>query len=246
MSIKESEALVIKSYNLSEADRIVVFFTRSYGVVRGVAKGARRLKSRFGSTLEPFSTVNLTYFQKEDRELVSIQQVEMTRSRFGLASRPMFLEAFSMIGDLLIEFSPPHEADETLYRMIDACLTAAEDEEDLLPLRIYFEVWLLRLSGYLPDWRRCNSCERELTDDEPARVDPGFHLLCADCRAPSGASAVAPAERQIFKTVQRLSPTDFKAFARNRVPELDAVSAVLQRMIAQALGRPVARGRILG
>ena len=64
MSIKESEALVIKSYNLSEADRIVVFFTRQHGIVRGVAKGAKRLHSRFGSTLEPFSTVNLTYFQK--------------------------------------------------------------------------------------------------------------------------------------------------------------------------------------
>ena len=88
MSLKESEALVIKSYNLSEADRIVVFFTREFGVVRGVAKGAKRLKSRFGSTLEPFSTVNLSYFQKDDRELVSIQQVELDRSRFETASDP--------------------------------------------------------------------------------------------------------------------------------------------------------------
>ena len=57
MSLIETESLVIKSYNLAEADRIVVFLTREHGMVRGVAKGAKRLKSKFGSSLEPFSVV---------------------------------------------------------------------------------------------------------------------------------------------------------------------------------------------
>ena len=62
MPIYESESLVLKSHNLAEADRIVVFFTKVHGVVRGVAKGAKRLNSRFGSLLEPFTIVNLEYF----------------------------------------------------------------------------------------------------------------------------------------------------------------------------------------
>ena len=65
MSLVESESLVIKSYNLAEADRIVVFLTREHGMIRGVAKGVKRLKSRFGSSLEPYSIVNLEYFQKD-------------------------------------------------------------------------------------------------------------------------------------------------------------------------------------
>src|SRR5688500_9871184 len=100
MPVVETESLVLKSYNLAEADRIVVFFTREHGVVRGVAKGAKRLKSRFGSSLEPFSTVNLEFFQKEDRELVSIQRVELIRSCFDAASDPAFLRTFSYIADL--------------------------------------------------------------------------------------------------------------------------------------------------
>src|SRR5215216_5532529 len=88
MPLFETESLVLKSYNLSEADRIVLFFTREHGMIRGVAKGAKRLKSRFGSTLEPFSTVNLQYFHKEDRELVSVQEVELVKSCFDIASQP--------------------------------------------------------------------------------------------------------------------------------------------------------------
>src|SRR5512134_1946297 len=97
MPVIETEGLVLRSYNLAEADRIVVFFTREHGIVRGVAKGARRLKSRFGSTLEPFSTIQLEFFQKEERELVSIQQVDLLRSSFDAASDPEYLNTFSYI-----------------------------------------------------------------------------------------------------------------------------------------------------
>src|SRR5687767_12360245 len=125
MPLYETESLVLKSYNLAEADRIVVFFTRDHGIIRGVAKGAKRLHSRFGSTLELFSTVQLSYFQKEDRELVSLQQVELTRSCFSAASDPEFLHTFSYIADLLMAFVPPHDPNETLYRMTKACLDTA-------------------------------------------------------------------------------------------------------------------------
>src|SRR6187455_1168027 len=143
MSLRQTEAIVIKSYSLSEADRIVVFFTREFGLVRGVAKGAKRLQSRFGSTLEPFSTVRLEYFQKEERELVSIQSVDLLQSRFAIASDPDFLDLYSYIGDLLTDFSFPHDADEKLYRMLSACLSAAENKHGLAAVGLYFELWLL-------------------------------------------------------------------------------------------------------
>ncbi|MFL6467035.1 MAG: DNA repair protein RecO, partial [Pyrinomonadaceae bacterium] len=88
MPLRESESIVLKSYNLAEADRIVVFFTRGYGMIRGVAKGSRRTRSKFGSALEPFSEVNLEYFEKDDRELVSIQNAELIQSAFSTAVEP--------------------------------------------------------------------------------------------------------------------------------------------------------------
>ena len=74
MPLIETESLVLKSYNLAESDKIVVLLTREHGVVRGVAKGAKRLKSKFGSGLEPFSVVMATYFEKESSELVRFKR----------------------------------------------------------------------------------------------------------------------------------------------------------------------------
>lgn len=245
MSTKETEALVIKSYNLSEADRIVVFFTRAFGVVRGVAKGAKRLNSRFGSTLEPFSTVNLTYFQKEDRELVSLQQVELTNSRFEIASDPAFLAAFSYIGDLLTDFAPPHDADENLYRMITACLSAAKSEDELSAVRLYFELWLLRLSGYLPDWSRCESCRRAIDEAEPMMLISGFHLQCCNCQKTYSIGEISPADRGVFHNVQKLPPLDFVEYSRSRDESIKIISGVMRRIIAQVLDREVATGNAL-
>src|SRR5215203_2815495 len=158
MPVVETESLVLKSFNLAEADRIVVFLTRDSGMVRGVAKGAKRLTSRFGSMLEPFSTVNLEYFQKEDRELVNIRHLDLVRSCFDQASEPEVLQTFSYIADLLISFVPPHDPNETLYRMVKACIdSGCSAPPDIAAIRMYFETWLLRLGGYLPNGFRASS-----------------------------------------------------------------------------------------
>jgi DNA repair protein RecO (recombination protein O) len=245
MSIKETEALVIKSHNLSEADRIVVFFTREHGVVRGVAKGAKRLHSRFGSTLEPFSTVNLTYFQKEDRELVSIQNVELTRSRFDVASDPAFLETYSYIADLLTAFALPHDADEKLYRMISACISAEVHGEELDVVRLYFELWLLRLSGLLPDWTCCENCERELDIRRNAYLMTSFHLRCEQCRQRHTFAEVSPNELRLYQDIQRLAPAALIESAKDKLHAVTSISGVTRRLIAQALGREVATSSAL-
>src|SRR4030095_12510383 len=110
MALFETEALILRTYNLAEADKIVVSLSRSAGLIRGVAKGCRKLKNRFGASLEPFTLVNLTYYEKETQELVSLRQTEILKSNFNLSSEAAILTGFSYMGDLLIEFSPPHQS----------------------------------------------------------------------------------------------------------------------------------------
>lgn len=237
MSLRQTEAIVIKSYSLSEADRIVVLFTREFGLVRGVAKGAKRLQSRFGSTLEPFSTVSLEYFEKEERELVSIQSVELLKSRFAIASDPDFLDTYSYIADLLTDFSFPHDADEKLYRMLSACLSAAETDRGLVSVRLYFELWLLRLSGFLPDWSKCEVCGRPTDAAENYLLVPGFHLQCPRCKRSYVVGTIGPLDIQTFFAVQRLSPIDFIQSMSTSQESVTVISSVMKRLIAQALGR---------
>lgn len=241
MPLVETESLVLKSYSLAEADRIVVFFTRDHGIVRGVAKGAKRLQSKFGSTLEPFSTVNLEYFLKEDRDLASIQRVDLLRSSFEIASDPGFLQTFSYIADLLTAFVPPHDPNEKLYRMVKACLSAADPSpETLAAIRMYFEYWLLRLGGYLPDWSACSICNRTLTDDEPADMQADFQLFCTNCRRSRSNTVIGGRERSIISAVQKLDPERFAEFALDKRETVTDVSGVLKRIISNVIGRQVA------
>lgn len=246
MPLVETESLILKSYSLAEADKIVVFFTQEQGLVRGVAKGAKRLKSRFGGALEPFSIVDLSYFQKEERELVSIRQIELKKSFFENASNPLFLQKFSYLGDILAEFAPPHEPNKRLYRMARICLeTAAENPEHLDSIALYFEIWLLRLSGYLPFWDKCNNCHRNLTQNESANLQINFHLLCRDCQKSKNGFLVTADQRQIFIKAQTISPSKFIEFAAGKNEQIREVSAILKRIISHILGKESVGERIL-
>src|SRR6187455_2687328 len=86
MPVYTSDALILRTYKLGEADRIVVFLTRDRGKKRGVAKGARRQRSPFAGALEPLTEVRVAYFESERRELVGLNYAETVRSPLALAT----------------------------------------------------------------------------------------------------------------------------------------------------------------
>jgi DNA repair protein RecO (recombination protein O) len=237
MPLIETESIVLKSYNLAEADRIVVLLTHDHGVVRAVAKGAKRLKSRFGSGLEPFSEVRATYFQKENLELVSLQRTDLVRSNFTIASEPDFLQKFSYLADLLISLLPPHDPNEKAYRMVRASIDAASSENgSLAAIGVYFELWLLKLAGYLPDWTRCDNCGRTLDETEEANIQANFHLLCSNCRRAVSNRTLDGIGRAIVAEAMRRSPSAFSEFAREHGDTLTRLTRILQDIVSEAVG----------
>lgn len=213
MAIHETEALVLRTYNLAEADKIVVCLSRSAGLIRGVAKGCRKLKNRFGASLEPFTLINLTYFEKENQELVSFSQTEILRSRFNLSGNASILTGFSYMGDLLIDFSPPHQANDNLYRMALACFEAAsQSPEDLELVLRYFEVWLLKIEGFLPDLKACANCHRTFSD-ETVYLGNDLSLRCAQCSNSRG-GAISKHLHSHLRSTEKLPPAKFAEGSR--------------------------------
>ena len=246
MGLVDTEGLILKSYSLAEADKIIVLLTQSEGLVRGVAKGAKRLKSKFGGSLEPFSVVNISYFQKEERELVSIRQIDLIKSFFESASEPPFLQKFSYLVDLIVEFAPPHDPNEKLFRMTKVCLeTAAEKTDSLDTIALYFELWILRLGGYLPDWKKCDSCKREFNQNEKSGLQINFHLFCENCQKSRNPRMVSPEQRKIFAAAQKFSPTKFVEMVSAYNSEVKEVSSILKRIISQILGKETVGEKIL-
>jgi DNA repair protein RecO (recombination protein O) len=154
-----ADALVLRTYKLGEADRIVVFLTRDRGKKRGVAKGARRQRSRFVGALEPLTEVRVAYFESERRELVGLNYAETVRSPLALAgggTGAPGMDAFGYVGyfaELLDEWAQEADADERLYRLGASMLDALTAGAPVEPLARYFEYWLLRLQGVYPEAR---------------------------------------------------------------------------------------------
>jgi DNA repair protein RecO (recombination protein O) len=244
MGISETEAIVLRTYKLAEADKITVFLSQHSGVMRGVARGARRLKSKFGASLEPFTLVSLSYYEKEGQELVSIREAEILRSFFELSKNTDVVVALEYIGGLILEFAPPHEPNEKVFRMLRACLEAiASTPEALRQITRYCEVWLLKLSGFLPDLRSCVNCKQSLSEkNEKTYLGVDGALRCERCAhkadLPIGGESVAH-----LRSTQRLTPADWsRAHVEASETTAKELSQVTQRLITRALER-LPRGR---
>ena len=149
MPLYTAEALVLRTYKLGEADRIVVFLTRDRGKKRGVAPNARKSRKRFGAALEPLTEVRIAYVEKEQRELVGLNYAEPVRSPLS-ASSPEALGYSHYFAELIDEWAPESEVDERLFRLGTSALDALVAGAPIDALARYFECWLLRLQGVYP------------------------------------------------------------------------------------------------
>lgn len=150
MSRHQSEAITLRTYPFSESHKIAVFFTRSFGKLRGVAHGARKSGGRFGGSLEPLNYVKLSFHRKEHQELAVIQSCEVLRV-FPRGSTTLESTLhLSYFAELLLEFSREQEESEHLFRLALAVL-AAVGSVPISLLSRYLELWTLRLEGVLPD-----------------------------------------------------------------------------------------------
>jgi DNA repair protein RecO (recombination protein O) len=190
-----ADALVLRTYPLGEADRIVVFLTRDRGKKRGVARSARRSRRRFGGALEPLTEVRVEYVEREQRELVALNFAEARRSPLAVAAVDAGaagpLEYVGYFAELLDEWAQEGDADERLYRLGVSMLDALGSGAPVEPLARYFEYWLLRLQGVYPE-----------TEE---RVSPGAAgFLEAARRTTPRAAGALPAPPQVLRELEQL------------------------------------------
>lgn len=242
MPLIESRAIILRTYKLAEADKIAVMLTPDAGLVRGVAKGARKLTSRFGAALEPYTLMTVEYFEKEGRDLVSVRRAEIIKSYFNLVGREDVYQGLEYLSEITIEFVPPQEPNPLIFRMVSACLEIIEKipEQTALILR-YFEIWILKLGGFLPDLRRCSHCSLVFEEDDKTFFRWGEPVLCQACARAYGAVRELPVKvRQIVNDTLKLSPENFtKKYAPDRESWLNTLTHWTHDLISRTLERPL-------
>jgi DNA repair protein RecO (recombination protein O) len=198
MALVRSEGIVLKTHALGDTSRIVVVYTRDFGLLKLVAKGARKTPSRFGFALEPLSRSRLVFYHKPDRDLHLVSQAEtLTATGSALAdiTRLAHAQAAAELIDRLVWGEEPH-AD--LYDMLVTTLegTTVAPIAALPAMTIAFELKVASLLGYRPRLDACAECGEALSPrrlfspargglmcDRCAESEPGTVRLSADALA---------------------------------------------------------------
>jgi DNA repair protein RecO (recombination protein O) len=220
---------VLRTQELGEADLIISLLSERHGKVRGVAPHARKSRKRFGGALEPLTHVRATWSHKEGRDLHRIESLECIRSFAAMQADPLHQAACAVMSELSEAFAREGEADSRSFRLLGAALSALEQGTDPWVVVRYFEYWILRLHGLLPDLQHCSGCSESLSRSRPARVVHGRGLLCRDCLAASGDRGLrlAPEHLAFVSDAQRSLPEQLAASSATVKPG-SALEALLR------------------
>ena len=200
MALTRCEAVVVRTYPLGDTSRIAVLYSREFGLVRGVAKGARGPKSRFGAALEPLSVVDAVLYRKDGRDLDLLSKVEIVADwRASDFTRLTHGQAVLEFVDRLVWEAEP---DPRLYALVRTALArlAQAEEHTLSSLTLAFQLQAAALLGYRPEFARCAGCGEPPADRfAPARGG----AVCVRCADGEFVCAVAskPALRDLARLV---------------------------------------------
>jgi len=232
MALKESEAIVLRTYPLREADLLVTLFTRLEGKVRAVARSAKKSRRRFGGALEPLTFVRAYYEDRERQELARLDSCEVLES--PLSSEVSYPRAIALghVAELLDELLPEREANDAVFRLVVAVLARLRGTEVWMPIT-YFELWMTRLMGYLPELSECIACGRTLNGSRAFFHALADGLMCAgDKRL---ASSEISAESRGLAAQMLRAPVESFAGA----PWPKAQAADLRKFLLQTLQRHI-------
>jgi len=236
MALKESEAIVLRTYPLRESDLLVTLFTRMEGKVKGVARAAMKSRRRFGGALEPLTYVRAFYDDRERQELARLDSCEVIES--PLATEVSYTRAVALahVAELLDELMPDREASDAVFRLSLAVLQELRAEAVWMPLT-YFELWMTRLMGFLPEFSDCVVCGRSF-DDSRDGSRAFYHaladgLVCADDKR-IASSELSPESRKIAAQMLRSRVSEF-----SEIEWPKAVCADLRKFLLQILERHI-------
>ncbi len=239
METFKGEAYVIARAPLTESSLIVTLFTRNWGVMKAVAKGAKRLKSPLRGTLETFSRVEAAIARKEHAPLGQLRACDLVSGSLDLYGEWKRSAVLASMQEVLQRGLVEGSQEEETFRLVGTVLDNMRSGIEPRLAWLYFGAWFLRLHGVLPSPDRCVGCG---ADPRPLLYEAGHSgWLCASCRGdamgqgqPVGPEAELLMGRVMKSPLGKLEPSAFQGKAANEL------GSMIYLALAAFLGRPLA------
>lgn len=243
MSLLATRAFILRLDPLSEKDLVGAFLTERDGVIRAAVRGARG-KSRRAASLQLLSEVAVTFFRKEGADLARLEAVELVRSSFDLATRPETAMLLPYLAESAAVFVPEAEPGDEVFRLVRHVLAALRKGAPAALAARYFEAWLLRFAGLLPDDTVCAACGDRLPPGG-VRLDPeipGF--VSPECAG--RATIPVPASARALLAAIRKGSLGAVAERPAEAAALGALDEVAREVRRRFLGHELKSYRFLG
>ena len=183
MPLVKTNAITLNSRKWGEADRIVTFYTRQLGKIRGVARGARRLKSRLGAALEPLTICELNLFEKSGDSLYRVSQADLVEPFMRFREDLTLMAAAARMTNVVGAVTPDGDPDPQLFDTLEQGLRSLVASDDPTLTTLLFQIRLLGLTGFRPQTDHCAACGRTRVILEPQFSPISGGLVCATCAA---------------------------------------------------------------
>lgn len=231
---KQSEALILRTYPFHEADLLVTLFTRAEGKIRGVAKAAKRSKRRFGGALELLTHVVAHWEEKEKQELARLDSCDIIASPLAAQLNYPRAVALSYVAEVIDQLLPDREPSDDIFRLTLSVIRHLQADSIWMPLT-YFDLWIVRLIGLLPDLSQCAACGASLNGSRAYFHPLADGLLCpSDKRLAS--SEIVPESRSVAAEMFR---APLESFTTMRWPR--KTGSDLRKFLAQRIERHIER-----
>ncbi len=196
------DAVVVRASDFGEADRLITLLTPFAGLIRAVARGARKPKSRLGGNVDLLRHIRVSV--AEGRSLHSVSQAQSITSLRGLHSGLEKMSTGLYMAELAERFSVEGGSNPALYNHLVDTLRSLDTEpiHPLLPR--WFEMQLLRLNGFLPAIVQCVDCGAQLEPEDHVFSPERGGLVCPDCRA-TESDVLLPASLNCIKLLRHMS-----------------------------------------
>jgi DNA repair protein RecO (recombination protein O) len=231
----KTPALVLRAYDFSEADRILVLFTQHHGKIKGVAKGVRKTASRLKACLGWLTRAELQLAGRDHQDLYRIIQGQLLESYPRLKGSLDALGAAARMAELLFALTPDQQPLPEIYELAETALSLWDAGADSTLVGIWFEWMFLERMGHRPRVEACRHCgaNAEVLAYHAEHED----TFCRACR-PKGGYALSAGARKALSKILSGHPA---LLPRLRLPA-DAeiqIQALLDEVIRRHLGRPL-------
>ena len=256
MPLLEMKGIVLKVLKLGEGDKLITFLTDSRGKVKGVARGARKPRSRFGGALEPFTFCQLGFFEKRPTILLRLNHADIIRSFYRIREDLEQISTAARMVGVVTSLLPDGEANTKMFNL----LLAGLEQVDLTRmdrggprlewLARAFEVSCLKFAGYQARWDRCLRCHKDV-GSRPVFFSPrNGGAFCEACSRSTENSlqSISPPSLAMMRLMARMN---WKGLLRFKASPkmLKEVRGVMEAHLTYILERPlkqISYGRVNG